>query len=71
MMIDDFLTVFLQTRLHFLMQDSAMNRQGSGRNRQDSDQLLHIYQRQEFGGVRRSSRVRTKSAALRWEWWRG
>ena len=43
--------------------------QDPGRNHQDSDQLLHIYKRQESSGVRRPSRMRTKSAALRQEWW--
>ena len=33
------------------MQDSAINLQGSGRNRQDSDQLLHIHQRQEWSAA--------------------
>ena len=33
--------------------------QGSGRNRQNSNQLLHIHQRQEFSGVRRLPHMRT------------
>ena len=61
---------FLRTRLHFLRQYPAMNRQGSARNRRNSHQLLHIHQRQESSGVRRSSRQRTQSAALRRECWR-
>ena len=45
--------VLLRTRLHFLRQYSAMNRRGSGRNRQDSDHFLHI--QKHVSGVRRSS----------------
>ena len=42
---------FLRTPLHSLRQYSAMNRQGSARNRQDSDQFLPIHQRQEWSAA--------------------
>ena len=74
MIFNNFLALFLPNVVSFcearFWQKSPRVCQDPGGNRQYSDQPLHKYQRQEFSRVRRSSRMRTQSAALRREWWR-
>ena len=65
----------LRTPLHFVKHDSGRNRQESVKILAETAKILisfftHISAK-ESSGVRRSSRMRTQSAALRREWWRG